>query len=437
MDNSRFVVNATAEGVDGSNAVVTVRLMDGDDVVATGEGAPGTDIVLDVAAPKLWSPQSPHLYGMKLTLTCYGEETDRVDSYAALRKISVAQDKNGVWRMQLNNRDFFQNGVLDQGYWPDGLYTAPTDEALRYDIETAKSLGYNMIRKHMKVEPARWYYHCDRLGMLVWQDMPALGKSYEEWNGGSWYTGTDGRPTTTARLNYTKEWTDIISQHYSNPCIVVWTPFNEAWGQFLTSSVVSTTRGQDATRLIDAASGGNHHEGVGDLLDLHDYNAEPSVYLYDSTRPTVLGEYGGLKYNVEGYRWDPDYTATDYTGTDALTDAYVTLAGRIAALAKSDAAKDFSASVYTQITDVETEMNGLMTYDRKLLKVDAEKVKAANDKLASILGTSTGIEDITSQKGEAVETCRYNAGGQRVSKNSKGLNIVRYSDGTVKKLIVK
>ena len=437
VDNSRFVVNATAEGVDGSNAVVTVRLMDGDNVVATGEGAPGTDIVLDVAAPKLWSPQSPHLYGMELTLTCDGEETDRVDSYAALRKISVAQDKNGVWRMQLNNRDFFQNGVLDQGYWPDGLYTAPTDEALRYDIETAKSLGYNMIRKHMKVEPARWYYHCDRLGMLVWQDMPALGKSYEEWNGGSWYTGTDGRPTTTARLNYTKEWTDIISQHYSNPCIVVWTPFNEAWGQFLTSSVVSTTRGQDATRLIDAASGGNHHEGVGDLLDLHDYNAEPSVYLYDSTRPTVLGEYGGLKYNVEGYRWDPDYTATDYTGTDALTDAYVTLAGRITALAKSDAAKDFSASVYTQITDVETEMNGLMTYDRKLLKVDAEKVKAANDKLASVLGTSTGIEDITSQEGEAVETCRYNAGGQRVSKNSKGLNIVRYSDGTVKKVIVK
>ena len=437
VDNSKFVVNATAEGVSGGNAVVTVKLLDGDNVVATGEGAPGTDIELNVANPKLWSPQSPYLYDMELSLTCDGKETDRVDSYAALRKISVAQDKNGVWRMQLNNKDFFQNGVLDQGYWPDGLYTAPTDEALSYDIETAKSLGYNMIRKHMKVEPARWYYHCDRLGMLVWQDMPALGNSYEDWNSDSWYTGTDGRPTTTVRVNFTKEWTEIIKQHYSNPSIVVWTPFNEAWGQFLTSSVVSSTRGQDATRLIDAASGGNHHEGLGDMLDLHDYSSEPSVYFYDATRPTVLGEYGGLSYNVEGYRWDPEYTATDYTGTDELTDAYVTLSGRIAALAKSDAAKDFSAAVYSQITDVETEMNGLMTYDRKLVKVDADKVKAANEKLASVLDTSTGIEDINGQDGPAVELGRYNAGGQRVSKNSKGLNIVKYSDGTVKKLIVK
>ena len=437
VDNSRFVVNATAEGVSGSNAVVKVTLKDGDETVATGEGAPGSDIELSVTNPKLWSPQSPHLYDMQLTLTCDGEETDRVESYAALRKISVAQDKNGVWRMQLNNKDFFQNGVLDQGYWPDGLYTAPTDEALSYDIETAKSLGYNMIRKHMKVEPARWYYHCDRLGMLVWQDMPAVGKNYEDWNGSTWYTGTDGRPSTSVRINFIREWNEIISQHYSNPSIVVWTPFNEAWGQFTTASVVSTTRAQDDTRLIDAASGGNHHEGVGDLLDLHDYNIEPSVYLYDTTRPTVLGEYGGLKYNVEGYRWDPDFTSTGYTDSEELTDAYVTLAGRVAALAKSETAKDFSAAVYTQITDVETEMNGLMTYDRKLLKVDADKVKAANDKLSSVLDPSTGIESVGNQDGPAVELGRYNAGGQRVSKNSKGINIVKYSDGTVKKVIVK
>ena len=173
---------------------------------------------------------------------------------------------------------------------------------------------------------------------------------------------------------------------------------------------------------------------MGDLLDLHDYNIEPSVYLYDTTRPTVLGEYGGLKYNVEGYRWDPDFTSTGYTDSEELTDAYVTLAGRVATLAKSETAKDFSAAVYTQITDVETEMNGLMTYDRKLLKVDADKVKAANDKLSSVLDPSTGIESVGNQD---VELGRYNAGGQRVSKNSKGINIVKYSDGTVKKVIVK
>ncbi|MGM9705219.1 MAG: glutaminase domain-containing protein [Prevotella sp.] len=435
VDNHRFVVNATTNAT-AADAVVKVVLKDGSDVVAEGSGAPGTDIVLSVNSPKLWTPQTPHLYDMEASLTVGGNTVDNVSSYAAMRKISVARDKDGVWRMQLNNENLFQAGVIDQGYWPDGLYTAPTDEALASDIEAAKNLGYNMIRKHMKVEPARWYYHCDRLGMLVWQDMPALSESYEEWNGTDWYTGTDGRPSSFARTNYRNEWTAIINQHYSNPSIVVWTPFNEAWGQFTTKTIVSTTRNLDDTRLIDAASGGNHHAEVGDMLDLHDMSDSPSVFLSDDARPVVLGQYGALKYNVEGYRWVPEYAETTYTSGDELTDAYTAMTDKVEALAAVNEGKAFSAAVYSQLTDVETEHDGLITYDRKLVKVDAAKVRAANDKLTGSL-TPTGIDGVTDNGSRPVEQARYNVSGQRVQHGVKGVNIVRYSDGTTRKTVIK
>lgn len=435
VDNHRFVVNATTNAT-VADAVVKVILKDGADVVAEASGAPGADIVLDVAAPKLWTPQSPHLYDMQTSLLVSGNTVDNVSGYAAMRKISTAKDKDGIWRIQLNNENIFQAGVIDQGYWPDGLYTAPTDEALVYDIEMAKSLGYNMIRKHMKVEPARWYYHCDRLGMLVWQDMPALIESYEEWNGTDWFTDADGRPSSLARLNYRNEWNEIVNQHYSNPSVVVWTPFNEAWGQFSTNTIVNTTRSLDATRLVDAASGGNHHAGAGDMLDLHDMSDSPSIYLSDNERPVVLGQYGALKYNVEGYRWVPEYTTTTYNSSNDLTDAYLALSGRIETLVQANDGKAFSAAVYSQLTDVETEHDGLITYDRALTKVDAAKIKAVNDRLTRSL-TSTGINGVTDSDGRIAEQARYNISGQRIQRASKGVNIVRYSDGTTRKTVVR
>lgn len=374
--------------VNGANTTagdqVKVTLKMGSATVATGQGAPGSAITLNVPNAQLWSPANPSLYDLDVTLVQGGQDVDNVKSYAAMRKISARQLDNGEWHLQLNNRDLFHNGVLDQGYWPDGLYTAPTDEALLYDIQKAKDLGFNMIRKHMKVEPARWYYHCDRLGMMVWQDMPGLGRSDEPWVTHEWSTKNGSQPSTVETY-FKRQWKEIIDQLYSVPSIVVWTPFNESWGQFKTKAIVDYTRELDNTRLIDAASGGNHVQGVGDMVDLHDYDNPPHIYLYDPQRPVVLGEYGGMGRNIEGHRWYDLNTInySDYSTEAQLTNAYAERIDGVLALAQNGKAEDggnaaFGAAVYTQICDVETEVNGIMTYDRELVKMNEEKVREAN-----------------------------------------------------------
>ena len=435
LDNSKFLVNVSVANA-SATATVNVVLKDQDDIVAQVSAPAGTALELPVAEPKLWSPEHPNLYDMYVTLTDNNETLDDVTSYAAMRKISVKQDKDGIYRLQLNNEDLFQLGVLDQGYWPDGIYTAPTDEALQYDIITAKKLGFNMIRKHAKTEPARWYYYCDLYGMLVWQDMPSLAVATETWTPSTWYTETEGSLTPTLQNNFQNEWANIISQCYNNPSVVVWTPFNEAWGQFRTSVNVEFTYAQDNTRLVNPASGGNHYK-VGDMLDLHDYNSTPSVFFYDETRPTVLGEFGGLSYNVAGHRWNPDYIRTAYSSDEGFTNGYTTIIDKVSTLAKPVEGKAFSAAVYTQLTDVETEMNGLMTYDRDYIKVDMDRVKAANDALSSVLSSSTGIDSIHRNDGMAVPVTRYNVAGQQISTPERGVNIVRYSDGTTRKIVVR
>lgn len=352
--------------------VCKVELYDGQTLVGEAEGS---EVELAVAEPKLWSPDSPFLYGLKMTLIRDGKPVDNVEGYAAMREISVARDENGHKRMLLNGEPLFHYGPLDQGWWPDGLYTAPTDEALAFDIEKTKEFGYNMIRKHVKVEPARWYWHCDRLGMLVWQDMPSVKHGDNKWGNHAYDTGTDSKIDQAGKDNYYKEWGQIINDFKVFPSIVVWVPFNEAWGQFDTDDVVKFTRGQDPTRLINYASGGNFVRCSGDILDLHNY-PDPEMYLYDPEYVNVLGEYGGIGLPLEGHLWqtDKNWGYVQYKTGDEVLDTYEKYAGELIELVQ----KGFAGAVYTQTTDVEGEVNGLMTYDRKVIKVDSERLSKIN-----------------------------------------------------------
>lgn len=371
LDGSRILVEA--EGC--SSGIVEAVVKEGGKVVAKGRALAGRSASVSIAKPHLWSPDDPFLYDMEVTLTVNGKVVDRVESYCAMRKISKFLDKDCIWRFALNNEPVFLYGPLDQGWWPDGLYTAPTDEALAYDIQKTKDLGFNMIRKHVKVEPDRWYYHCDRLGIVVWQDMPS-GEWTAPWQMTRYFDGKESRRSPESEECYRTEWNEIIESLQSHPSICVWVPFNEGWGQFKTAEITRWTAVKDPTRLVNSASGGNHFAGAGDILDLHHY-PEPMMYLFDSYRITVLGEYGGIGWPVEGHLWTPDrnWGYIKFSSAQEVTDEYVKYAEQLGAMVS----RGFSAAVYTQTTDVEIEVNGLMTYDRKVDKVDVGRVKKANE----------------------------------------------------------
>ena len=361
---------------------VEVKVFDGKNLVAKGAALNGVPVELTMPEDvKLWSPESPSLYDMEVTLYKDGKAIDQVKSYTALRKFSTHKDKNGITRLQLNNKDYFQFGPLDQGWWPDGLYTAPTDEALVYDLKKIKDFGYNMVRKHVKVEPARWYTYCDQLGLIVWQDMPNGGRGPAEWQMHKYNDGADAIRSAKSEANYRKEWKEIIDYLYSYPSIGVWVPFNEAWGQFKTPEIAAWTKEYDPSRLVNPASGGNHYT-CGDILDLHNYPG-PNLYLYDPTRATVLGEYGGIGMALKGHLWlaDKNWGYVKFNTPEEVTNEYIKYADHLLELIE----KGFSAAVYTQITDVEEEVNGLVTYDRKVIKVDEPKIKAINQKICNSL----------------------------------------------------
>ena len=374
--------------IDKGTLAVTVdaALEDGDvvEVVLLADGAPvakaeGKEVTLAVPEMRLWLPSDPYLYDLEIKVLRDGVAADLVKGYTAMRKISYAADKDGHKRMLLNNEPLFQYGPLDQGWWPDGLYTAPSDEALAFDIEKTKEMGFNMIRKHVKVEPSRWYWHCDRLGMLVWQDMPSIAdNSTNVWDNRTYENGTDTPVPDDAKANYYKEWGEIMSAFKVFPCIVTWVPFNEAWGQFDTEEVVKFTRAQDPTRLINYASGGNFVKCSGDILDLHNY-PHPEMYLYDKDYINVLGEYGGIGWPVEGHLWQPDrnWGYVQFKSADEVLDTYEKYADMLIDLVDDG----FAGAVYTQTTDVEIEVNGLMTYDRKVVKLDMERLSAINRKV--------------------------------------------------------
>ncbi|MGI6047287.1 MAG: glycoside hydrolase family 2 protein [Petrimonas sp.] len=380
IDKNIITIEAFINEISSSNRV-EVKVMDGSRVVATGQSINNQPVeVFMPANPTLWSPDNPFLYNLEVTVLNGTKEVDKVKSYTAMRKFSTKRDNKGIVRLQLNNKDLFQFGPLDQGWWPDGLYTAPTDEALKYDIVKTKDLGFNMIRKHVKVEPARWYMHCDQLGMIVWQDMPNGDRS-PQWQNKRYFDGVELLRSPESEANYRKEWKEIMDYLYSYPSIGVWVPFNEAWGQFKTREITEWTKQYDPSRLVNPASGGNHYP-IGDMLDLHNY-PQPDMYLYDGQRPTVLGEYGGIGWANKEHLWEPNrnWGYVQFNSAKEVTDEYVKYAEQLKQLIR----QGFSAAVYTQTTDVEIEVNGLMTYDRAIVKVDEKRVAKVNGEICRIL----------------------------------------------------
>lgn len=362
------------------DAQTEIEIYDGGQKIA---GASGADITIKLENFKSWSPESPFLYDLKIR-----HGSDSVDSYFAMRKISLGKNAYGYPCMLLNNEPYFHNGLLDQGYYSDGYLTPPSDEAMIHDIQTAKDLGFNMLRKHIKIEPMRWYYHCDRLGMLVWQDM-VNGGEHETfyWTGVTgflhWHMDDTsrknykhaGRLNADGRAMYTRETRETVELLYNVPSIVLWVPFNEGWGQFNAKDAYHLVKSLDPTRLIDHASGW-HDQGVGDFNSRHIYFTP--IYSRLDDRPFILSEFGGLGVRVPGHMFTKKiFCYKMYPTKEKITAAYRRLyEKKIIPYTK----KGMAASVYTQLTDVEEEINGMMTYDREELKIDADTVRELNAK---------------------------------------------------------
>lgn len=380
IDEALVRVEVDRAGDKSGNATITV--LRGDRVVMranrkkTSGAVPGSSQSFEIPLPleknDLWSPENPFLFKLLVSIAAEdGAIADEVESYFAMRKISLGKDDKGITRILLNNKFLFQYGPLDQGYWPDGLYTAPTDEALKYDIEITKKLGFNMIRKHVKVEPARWYYWADKLGVLVWQDMPSGDRSIGQ-------ADPDITREPESAKNFETEWSRIITALYNHPSIIMWVPFNEGWGQYDTARIVDFTRKLDPTRLVNNASGWTDR-GVGDVIDWHVYPG-PGSPKPEEKRAAVLGEFGGLGLPVEGHTWldKGNWGYRSFTTAEELEDAYVNLLRRLHPLIGEPG---LSAAVYTQTTDVEVEVNGLLTYDREVIKIEIDRVAAAAARL--------------------------------------------------------
>lgn len=380
IDKNTITVGVSTNCPEASDKI-EVKVMDGSQVVATGQSINNQPVeIIMPANSKWWSPADPFLYKLEVSLSNGIRQLDKVKSYSAMRKYSTKRDRKGIVRLQLNNKDLFQFGPLDQGWWPDGLYTAPTDEALRYDVVKTRDLGFNMIRKHVKVEPARWYMHCDQLGIIVWQDMPS-GDKNPEWQMQTYFTGVERLRSPESEANFRKEWKEIMDYLYSYPCIGVWVPFNEAWGQFKTKEIVEWTKQYDPSRLVNPASGGNHY-ALGDMLDLHHY-PQPEMYLFDAQRATVLGEYGGIGWANRDHLWEPNrnWGYIQFSSEKEVTDEYINYADQLKQMIR----QGFSAAVYTQTSDVEIEVNGLMTYDRAIVKMDESRVRKVNREICNML----------------------------------------------------
>ena len=369
IDNGVLKITVVCDGA-SSGCTVKVRASESGKTVSEATGKAGASFDLPVKNAKLWTPDAPFLYDLEVTLLDNGKQTDKVASYFGMRKISLGKDSNGYLRLCLNNTPLFQFGPLDQGFWPDGIYTAPCDEALKYDIEITKQLGFNMARKHVKVEPDRWYYWCDKLGLLVWQDMPS-GDAYIPPN------AKDIQRIAQSSRQYEMELKRLIDAKYSHPCIVMWVPFNEGWGQYDTERITDWIGKYDPSRLVNNTSGWEDR-GVGSVHDMHMYPG-PGMFPLSETRASVLGEFGGLGLPISGHTWqdEKNWGYRSFDNNDKLTEAYLGLVEKLIPLKN----QGLSAAVYTQTTDVEIECNGLMTYDRAQIKMDAAKVSAANKRL--------------------------------------------------------
>lgn len=383
LANARLEIEVTAIG---ENLQVAAVALDGDREVAKAEGRAGKKFHLPISDPKKWSPDNPFLYDLKLQLSNgQGKVVDQIASYFGMRSVSLGK-VDGVTRPLLNGEFVLQLGLLDQGYWPDGVFTAPTDEALLYDIELAKRTGFNVIRKHIKTEPMRWYYHCDRLGLLVWQDMPNIWEP-------------DGVDSVVVRKQFRKEWQEIIDQLISTPSIVTWVPFNENWGAFEVTDITDWTKKYDPSRLVNGNSGYNYAPGYrpaygdpgnGDFVDLHNYGPinEKNTPKPEDVRAASIGEFGGKGRFIRGHLWPVRNNAYEVLiNEEVLSDTYVLLLTEVEQMMVY---RGVSSAIYTQTTDVEHEINGLVTYDRQVEKMDFNKVKAINE---AILKTSKELNN--------------------------------------------
>lgn len=368
------VVTVSAEGnTDGS--IVSVRVPRAGRSPLRGAGKVGEAIRVKVPNARLWSPDDPHLYDLEVTLAYEQPNTeakvlDRVQSYFGMRSIELARDEQGVQRIFLNGEPLFQYGLLDQGWWPDGLYTAPTDEALRFDIEATKQMGFNMCRKHVKVEPARWYYWCDKLGLLVWQDMPSGDRAISP-------NEPDIVRSDESERVFRHELKGMIDFLASHPSVVVWVPFNEGWGQFKTNEILDWVKQYDSSRLVDGPSGWADR-GEGDMHDMHLYPG-PGMFPLSEGRASVLGEFGGYGLPVEGHLWQPsgNWGYHTYDSREQLLEGYTAAIDMLWYYK----AQGLAAAVYTQTTDVEGEVNGLLTYDRKVFKIEPEVLAQLHKRL--------------------------------------------------------
>jgi len=368
LANSRLkvMVNTTGDGQ------VTAIALNGGREVAQAASASGTYFYLPIKSPKLWSPDDPFLYDLNISLKdAQGNVTDKVKSYFGMRDIKLGK-LNGVNRPLINGKFIMQLGLLDQGYWPDGVLTAPTEEALKFDMQFAKKAGFNLIRKHMKTEPQRFYYWADKMGLFVWQDMPAI-----------WYQNED---TAKTRTEFRRELKQLMDQHYNSPSIITWVPFNENWGAFDVREITDWVKQYDPSRLVNGNSGFNNNPSYqkpygdplnGDYIDTHIYVGPYGASEPDEHRAASLGEFGGVGLFVRGHMWPVENNAYDYEPTrERLTDRYVFLLDQVEQLMKY---KGLSVAIYTQTTDVEHEVNGLLTYDRAVEKMQVDRVKAVND----------------------------------------------------------
>ncbi len=389
----------------GEGDVIKVELLDG--AVGYSAETPSAEVIAGAAAEdgvavitlpevKAWTTADPYLYGLRISIENAGKTVDSVEGYAAMREVGMKTDKKGYKRMTLNGEFIYHFGPLDQGWWPDGLYTAPTDEALKWDIIKTQELGFNMIRKHIKVEPARWYYYCDAMGMMVWQDMPCIGdycRRYVDnrdpeiiaavknhWGHGH-VTAEDSDCVIPQEWkdNFHNEWANIMNSLRVFPSIVMWVPFNEAWGQFDTEEVVNFTRGIDNTRIINEASGGNY-VFAGDVIDIHNY-PHPKFKTFDKNFVNVVGEYGGIGWPIEGHIWIYERTKWGYGGVEDNSESVMKRYLEYIDILKDMTYKGNAGAVYTQTTDVEVEVNGLITYDREIIKVDEKTIHDANRSL--------------------------------------------------------
>lgn len=353
---------------------VKAYVLTDDTLVAEKKSAPDEELAIPIDNPHLWSPENPFLYQLRIIVEKEGETLDEVESYFGLRKISLGKDESGKTRIFLNNRPYFQLGTLDQGFWPDGIYTAPTEKAWIYDLNCLRSLGFNMIRKHVKVEPRRYYYWCDRLGVLVWQDMPS-GDKYIRKN------QPDLERSTESAEQFKLELERMITNLWNHPCVVVWVIFNEGWGQFETEALTDWVKNMDPTRLVDSASGWVDR-GVGDLKDIHAYPG-PAMPPLEDKRAVVLGEFGGLGLPVPFHTWqkEKNWGYRNFSSFEELTQAYLDLATKL----RDYVEEGLSAAIYTQTSDVEIEVNGLLTYDRVLIKVFKDKVAPLNRELRNLV----------------------------------------------------